>query len=245
MQRKRVLGSFLLGLVFLIMIFQLVHLASAQNTDVLSKTLERVFGEAYNGFSGEGVSDIGARALYLILVFLIVYSVVGRINLFKGEDKKWIQFIISAIIAFLSVAYLTTPDIYALLLSDVGLGFALGTLIPFFILVFVSYDIINHKTIKNTAVQQLLIWVLWGGFGIWQIYRYITFPTTINSANYVRPSLLIISILCFIAVLFGRTITRGIQRGELKGEIENTGDKVKKARAAVDQLSGFEGGSGI
>ena len=240
MQKKRAFAFFVLGLLSLMFLVQFVEVVSAQTQgpDAFRDFFRDGWDDIIQSFqTGNGISEQLARIIYFVIVALLVYSVSDRIPGMSGQNKGWVRTIISGIIAFLSVAYLTTADIYALLLSYSALGFALGTIIPFFILLIFSYDTLANSKISNKFIQTLLIWVIWGSFGGWTFYRAFTFDESGDAVAYARPALWLITGLCLVAVLFATAITHAIVSGRIAGDLENFGEKGKRTRAAMDTLS--------
>lgn len=238
MNKRRVITFLVLGILAFSFVVQFGSLVAAQSSDALSNFFSTSWSSIKESFTtGKGVGEQFARILYFVIVALLIYSVADRVPGMKGDNRTFVRVIISAIIAFLSVAYLTTADIYALLLSYSALGFALGTILPFFILVVFSYDMLKSQEITNTFVQHLLIWVLWGGFGGWTFYRAFTFNETGGAATgYARPALWLISGLCLLAILFATAFSKAIVKGEIKGLKEKASTKTANAANAINEL---------
>lgn len=237
MQKKSLQRLFLFGGVLFFTVI-LISLVSAQEVDPIT-TFLKTFWTEWN--KGEAGSIWFIKILYTILIGLLVYSVADNLPGLRGENKNGVRWAVAIIVAILSTYLFTQADIYALLLTYSGMGFALGTILPFLILVFFTYDIAANQSIKNTEVRKWLVWILWGSFAVFIGYKwYALANATEPVASYVKPALGLMFIIAVAALIFSLSIIRIISHGEEKGNIERTGKKLRQAKAAVDQLSKFE-----
>jgi len=238
MQKKRWLGIFVLALLLIVVSVQFVDMVSADPvTEWISQNIIRPW------LSGGGVQDDVARILFGIIIGLLVYSVLDRVPPLSGERKGLIRFIVAIIVAFLSTAYLSASDLSVFLLSYSGLGFALGTILPFLVLTIFSYDIINDKTITNALVQRALVTVLWAAYGLWMVYRLLVDNGV--SSTYATPAMYIIIFLCFVVVLGAGTIIKYLRKGKVEANIQRF-DETQREATAVEQsrarsAEGFHG----
>ncbi len=220
MQKKRLLGLFLLSLVFLATIVQFVHFASAQQSQQPDP-----FSEVWNSYikpslttwgTGNGLGDGFTRFLFGVIIGLLVYGIADRI---PGMDKKeliWARGVIAIIIGFFGTSYISSGELKTLLVSYSALGFTLGFILPFLILVFFSYDIALSTNIKNVWVKRALIRVTWGVFGVFTIYKIIglaTPSTTLDSP--IFKGILYVAFMIILGVfIFTNYLMRVLGEGE-------------------------------
>jgi hypothetical protein len=158
--------SALLGIVSVAMLTCLIYAASAQLVpsgyqieqsfrqviDIVSGALTPVFEVLLNTQNNE---YFFAKVLLLLLLFIIVYFVLGRSKAF-GLNKGAL-FVVSAIVALLSIRYLPENDLITGILLPYGtMGVAITTFLPFLIYLFFV-----HESLPGTKVRQAA-WIVYG-----------------------------------------------------------------------------------
>ncbi|MDO8459618.1 MAG: hypothetical protein Q7S74_00775 [Nanoarchaeota archaeon] len=109
-----------------------------------------------------------AKYLFLILLTLIIFAVLGLISLFENLHTS-LRFVIALIIGFLATAYLTPSDVYTTLASYGALGIVLSAVIPLVILVFFSMEIYKNGGVGGILLSK----VMWGAFVVFLIWKLI------------------------------------------------------------------------
>lgn len=152
-----VLGLVILGL------FMFSVLASVVSAATPLQQLTSFINSLSVHFVGIGF----AKVLLFLLVLLLVYSVATFVPVIK-DQKDWVKFGISAIVAWLSIMYLVSEEVYSILLSYQTLGIVLTTFLPFAImLVF---------TIRWNIETPEYFWVssaLWIAFAVVLTMKYV------------------------------------------------------------------------
>jgi len=150
-----------ISLAFLVMLMAVVIVSA-----------EPIFEEAKQLFVTDWIAgdfDIGvAKYLFFFLLTILIYSIVGFIPFIKvlhGGAK----FLLSAIVAFLGTAYLTTSDLYTILTNYEALGIVLGAGLPFIILLFFSIEVAK----EGKAGGRLASKVMWFAFIVFILYKVI------------------------------------------------------------------------
>lgn len=153
----KVLGLVILGL------FMFSVLASVVSAATPLEQLTSFINSLSAQFVGMGF----AKVLLFLLVLLLVYSVATFIPVIKNQ-RDWVKFGISAIVAWLSIMYLVSEEVYSILLSYQTLGIVLTTFLPFAImLVF---------TIQWNIESPEYFWVssiLWIAFAVVLTMKYV------------------------------------------------------------------------
>lgn len=170
-----------------------------------------------------------AKCLMLILLYVIIYFVLGKIDLF--EDKKGIKFIVAAVISILGMRYLPENDFVKFILLPYGtLGVALLTFLPFLIYFYFVETSIEHKGARMWA------WILYAiVFLALTLFR-IDNSSTFNVADqvYLAGIGLVVLAMVFDSTLHGwmhyRDFFRGMQRMSVEQEAKDWGNyqKVKQ-----------------
>jgi len=135
----------------------------------------------YNLFAkwSEGNLDQNvAKFLLFFLLFMLIFSVLRFIRLFNG----FITALISLIVSFLATAYITPPEVFAVLTVYTGLGLALSIAVPFFIMIAFSialltpYSVSGGNLVVDNAQKRKMfqyitvafLWLLFVGFIIYK-----------------------------------------------------------------------------
>ncbi len=152
--------------------FSLLTLVSAMTADEFFAKTGSGIGYAFNQVFGTtfGTSAVEmaiVKFLFFLLIFLIIYAVSDLIPLL--ETHPYVGVLISAIVAWLSVMYITPTDFYTILISYTTLGITIGAIIPLAVLLALSYKL----ALKPTAGKVILQKVLLGVFALVLVYRVI------------------------------------------------------------------------
>lgn len=260
MQKRRLLSLLILGLLVSVVSVQFVGVVSGQGLDDVgppAPSAEQIpfiksISESYTKWAtGNGVDDTLSRFLFALVIGLLVYTVADRIPGLKDEGLGWARFVISAIFAFFGTAYLTSREISTLLVSYSGVGFALGFILPFLVLVFFSYDIATSQDIRNTWVKKSLIRIIWAVFAIYDFSRILTLNPGIAKnielngvapiwAQYLLWGAFIIAV---IIIIFTNVVISKLAKGETLNTIQSLRNEAMIVRANRDAHI-VEGGAG-
>ena len=234
--KKETSNKILLGLItfiFLTSILSQIVLAADNVGDQLSNAQTREAGRAignvlispFLGFA-EGVLQaifgsqwaIGTRVFFFILLWLIIGSIIPAVFTNLGStDNKFLQWMISFVIAVISVIAIPPEMLDNLLLSYGAMGATLLTMIPFAIILVFSI----------TTPNGLLARATWIFFSVYFIGLYLYKIISANGKAEIMYA--VASILGFIMVIF-LGIFRKIYNNMQASATEESGKKnVKKA----------------
>ena len=139
--------------------------------------IQDIFGPFFEVLLGVNQVDkyFFAKILFLILMYVIILSVLKKIELFK--KYPFVYILISAIVSILATRYLTENEFIAGVLIPYGaLGISLVVFLPFLI-----YFFFVHNAVEGPAGRKLA-WVLFAAvfLGLW-----ITRWTEIKGFNWI------------------------------------------------------------
>lgn len=174
-----------IGLIFVsLMLFSFVAgVVSAQS----SSWLQNLFGggssvqatfwdpvkDMFSSWQEGDLSVNVAKYLFLILLTIFVYSVVGFIPMIKSLHGS-AKFLFALIIGFLATAYLTPSDVYVALAGYSAMGLVLSALLPMVILMFFSIEI-SKDSIEGGAGagEKLLSKFMWFVFIVFLAWKLV------------------------------------------------------------------------
>jgi len=170
--------------------------------------LEAIFGGGW---------AIGTRVFMFVLLILVLWSIVPLIT---GDDKKMLNFVISFVIAALSIMAIPPELLDTILTSYGAMGATMLTVIPFAIILLFSVRVQN-------ALLARVIWIFYAfyylGLYFYEAYRA---PTVTGKMLYI------LAFLLGIALFFGVGKIRDILFKGKMDAIEETGKQVaRRARA--------------
>jgi hypothetical protein len=100
-------------------------------SEVLSPVLEPVLGTAPSEY-------LFAKVLLLIILFSVVYLVLGKIDFFEDSPFQWI---VALVVGLLGIRYLSKEVLQGLTTNYSVLGILLLTLVPFIIYLYFLYTV--------------------------------------------------------------------------------------------------------
>jgi len=115
---------------------------------IFSVFFSKVLGESSDG------SMFFQRCLILLIVYGIVYMILGRISIFEGSS--FLLFFVSFAVAVLGVKFLSPDFIQSVLLPYAALGGSLAIFLPYLI-----YFAFVHTSVKGTFGRRAA-WILFG-----------------------------------------------------------------------------------
>jgi len=198
--------------------------------------------------SGDFSANI-AKYLFWALVSMVVFSIGSQIpgldKLFQGSYLA-LGVIFSAVVGFLSMAYITPQEVYALMTSYSALGFVVGGALPFIILFFFTMTIAVKSDSAGATqryMSKMFAFALWILFTIFIAVKAIFPVEGAGSGTYytLTWALVALSIVCTISV---GMIFRKIQTSVAKEKVTKAKDVVSKSTkrdkmnaAAIDEMS--------
>jgi len=159
-----------------------------------------------------------AKFLFLMIVFAIVWKIVGQMDLFK--KNSWVVWILSAIVSILSVRWIDSVDlIQTILLPYSTLAIAISAGIPF--VIFFLLVTFGMKNAPPTARR--LAWIF---FGIIFTGMWIARIGELGDAGYLY---LVFGIASFIMIKMDGTFQRWMDQIAIENTLTVT-DQVKYVR---------------
>lgn len=128
-------------------------------TAYVSADLFDVFGDS--GKLGENISAV--KFLYLVLVFLLVLSV---FQIMKFPESAALRFLLSVVVSFLVTLLIKAEDVYGLITTYTGLGFAIITFLPIMVLVVFSLALGKRGDVFGFA-STMVMWLVYSVFLIY------------------------------------------------------------------------------
>ncbi|MBM3206963.1 MAG: hypothetical protein FJZ43_05075, partial [Candidatus Staskawiczbacteria bacterium] len=215
-------ASFLL----LIASFTVLDLVSAQTT---------FFKDIATQWETGSLDDNTIRFLFAFIVLMLVVTVVGRLPGLNGEGKSWLRWVMAVVVTLLATAYLKIEEIRVALFSYSTLGFVLGGAVPFLLLIFFSYDLLNQRKsgITNKWVAKLFVYILWIGFAFFMLYRIINLsgvsgaiPDSLKYAHYI------LFLLAIFILLFMKSLAKSVTSAQFNATRQNIKSTFEEARLA-------------
>lgn len=191
MRKERVIGLFLLGLIVLASLSFFVSAddppapQSAGGEKTVGTTLWEDFGKLFSFdddwntffdkpfFKLDNSNGSGgfAKLLVFLLVFLILYALTPILPFF--DERNWVSFAVSAIVAILSTFWLTKQEIIASLLAYNALGLVITGIVPWFAIAVISKR-------AHEKGYPMISKVLWIAFSILVVVRLFSGITDYN-----------------------------------------------------------------
>jgi hypothetical protein len=199
----------------------------ASLTLVVAQAPSDIFDPVRDMFASWDSGDISpniAKYLFFILLAAFVWSILDTSGIVSNGIVKWI---ISVIVSFLSVAYLSVTDIWILLTPYSAFGLTLLFVLPTLILVFFTFRIAFIGGASGVIAQHL-IWIIYFVFLVWKfVTGIINGQITPNaSITWVFVGILI---LVGIAALFNKLLIYLIGEEILKAQSQAAGSLLKRA----------------
>ncbi len=170
---------------------------------------------------GEKIDEGITKILFGFLIGVIIFGIAKKIPGVKDVHIS-VQIIFSVVIAYLGVAYITPSELTLMLTSYSALGFTIGIIIPFLVLLYLTYDIGTEvaKDVKGTISQKIMTYILWSIYGLYLLYKlsqiYILKIGENDVPSLASALILILFIATFVIILMlgkifkrlGETVTK-------------------------------------
>jgi len=159
-----------------------------------SATSASVTGNAIFGSNSGGMSFIGdfftnwqeggldinvAKYILFFILGLLIFSVLRMTNF---PPVKGLQFIVSLIVSFLAVAYITPEEVFVIISTYTTLGVVLTTILPFVILCLFTVALVapihidrGRNIVSAVSLPAVLLSILmWFFFCLYSVWRLVT-----------------------------------------------------------------------
>jgi len=189
---------FLFIVLILVSIFSIKILSAASSNVYMEKFIDWVnsnYGPLFGAILGHESLDefLFTKVLILILIFSIVFMSINRTHVFG--DNRVIIFVVSLIVAILSVRYIKSDSFLTGIILPYGvLGVAITVFLPMLI-----YFLFVHTSVGGSFGRRFA----WFVYGVVFLVIWLMRREEIGDANWIYFIGLIFVILCFI---FDRTI---------------------------------------
>src|SRR3989344_5151178 len=190
----KVLSFVLLG--YFALLFSLSLVAAATGNPIIDPIVELVTFKSTTT-DDLAVSTNVAKYLFIILLTSFVWSILEASGFVKNEIVRWV---ISGIIGFLGVAYLSQGEVFGILLTYNALGMTL---------LFIIAEVVVAGRARG-IVAQYYIWIL---YFIFLIYRFVTGLTSGALANDTASTWIFLAaiIASFIMIFGNRFIVKKLK----------------------------------
>lgn len=206
--------------------------------DWFSKALSTLFGGG--GLSGveKSVELSIVKFLFFFLIFLIILAVSRHIPLLgAGNRRYWIGWLISLIVAYLAVFYVTPEDFYTILISYTTMAIVITTLIPLAIIFALMYELASRPSAGRIVLQKLAI----GLYAIvlaWRIVQIWAFkPQGVEISPLAMPVYGGTLIIILVLLIFNGIVRRFFLRSSINNLIELS--KTFNKKSALAQAEAF------
>ncbi len=162
---------------------------------------------------------------------MIIFSIVEQIPFI---NQKWyIQWPVTIIIAFLAGAYLTPSDVYATLASYTGMGLLLGGIVPFMVIFYFTMRIAKTEP----EYGRLISTVIWLAFIAFIAYKLISGigAGLIDSAEGLI-YLIMLALAVVLIVFYGKISDYVFKKGVTAGLSEAERNRVAALEGKINNL---------
>lgn len=213
----------LMALAVGIFVFAAIALSFVGVPDTVSITGE-ITADFLSGWESGNLDISIAKYLFFLLILGLIFSILRFTGFFNGL----MCFILSTIVSFLSIAYVTPEELYAIVMTYSALGLTLMIFVPFIIFVLFSAMLLvpfslKHRELtiypdrgKTKMFQYLIVSALWLMYLGVLVYLAISWSDKISGA--------VVSIMAIVAIIsmvlafkpswFAKVVSRSILHAE-------------------------------
>ncbi len=226
-----IVGIFVLAL--LLLSIQVPSSAEVTGSAVSSSFISEMFGDW-----SQGDLDVSVAKYFMFgILILLIFSIFNMTNI---PSQQGVQWILSILVSFLAIAYITPEEIFTILSTYSALGMTLSIFVPFAVMLLFSAALLSP--IKNTkkgeevklvpgkanvgqVVLVKFLWLLFTGFLLYKIVSGFASPDVDLSVgmSIVLGAVFIISLFLTIFNKKFRNWIRGIGFEIKKSEQEAIG----------------------
>ncbi len=170
------------------------------------KWLKQAFNYAFgNAFGGGSISElIAIKFMFFFLLFLILMAVSEYVPFLSdlGNERRWIVWLVSIIVAYLSVFYIAPEEFMAILIGYTTLGIVVSTIIPLVFLFAIIYKSSDSMNAGTLILQKLLLW----GFGLVLLWRTIALSGQEGVSSVAYPLHIGTLVIVGVLIAFNKTV---------------------------------------
>jgi hypothetical protein len=154
----------LISLSFFIGVFEM-GVVSAQEEGFFTNNIIRPIRSFFETGATPGESEAGVimRLFFFALLVILIYSVLTTA---KFPEQTAVRAIISAVVGFLAIVYITPEEFYAIMQSYTALGIALLIFLPIAILIFFTLTI--GEKAAFALVFTRVLWLIYSFYLFWK-----------------------------------------------------------------------------
>jgi len=194
----------------------LVMVSAADFVGGAGDTLKNFFTNWTDATIGANTAKIMFGVMIAVILFLVLYNVAGQ----SGSKFMVPILILSAVVAFLVTAYITPPEIYALLNSYTATGMTIIAIVPLAIIGLFSWQ----AATSGKPTIMIIQWLLWGFYFLFLVYKIV-----VNWGEGSGPVNIIVGIgalVALIMVIFNKQIVAMIGKKYIEAETDAAGNMV-------------------
>ena len=219
-------GAKLISLFLISIFFISLAIVNAQQTNEIVSRISEIISNFFGGVVNYDYlgNILSPQILLGILVFLVIFSILNQISLFKSN--KWILGILSVVISILAAGFISTEWIMPIINQYTAIGIAISFLIPFVLLFYFLKEIAPH----NTMIQKF-IWIVYFVIVILNaLLNWGKIPAGAEG-NFTRFLYIAIIALAFVMMVASNKILGWIFKEQLEGAFEKYEDIQKLINA--------------
>lgn len=227
MNQKRVLGFAIFSLLFVSVLAGIVTAADAAPGITSSdwtgyKSITNAFGNVLYTLGTIGDMPGFVKVLFFVLLFLIVYSIVTIIPLFRGRST--VSILVSLVVSVLGVAYMPTDLVMMIINPYTAMGATILSIIPIILLFFFTKRVVTNNFLKG------LVWFIFA----------VTLLTLTFMATVAKPDNVFAwiyggaSIVALIMSIFHRQIDNMIWKGEMEQRVTRAKQRLQTKTALAN-----------
>ncbi len=209
-----------------------------------------IFGSGGSSFISDfftnwqgGSLDINiAKYLLFFILTLLIFSVLRMTNFPPGSV---IQFVLSIVVSFLAIAYITPEEVFVIVSAYTSLGVVITTVVPFLILCLFTtalvapIHIVRGQNVINaislpSVLLSMLMWLFFCGYSI---YRLVVGLIN-HSLTWPAVPMIIMLVVTFVSILF-LFFHKGFMRfiASIAGSIMQSQAQVNAAALAANRVA--------
>lgn len=174
------------------------------------------------------------KLLVFMLIFLIILAIADVLPFLEGttKSKTVLRFLISLIVAYLSVAYVTPQEFYAALTTYSALGVTLTAIIPFAIILTLAWRLTIKPNPANMLTQKLMLGIF-AGYLVYKIAALILFKEAYGNVwAYAMIIFIPVLVITVLMLIFNETTRNWILKTKVEGWVEQS-KVMDKAQASA------------
>jgi len=135
-----------------------------------------------NLFTNWDTGSVDVNIAKYLMFFIVILFIFSILNITGIPPYAGIQWLLSILVSFLAVAYITPAEVFSVLTTYTALGLALTSFLPFLIMVLASASILSPIKKSGNKVKVvtskitvgkiffvILLWIMFTGFLIYKL----------------------------------------------------------------------------